>query len=217
MGANRLCKRFVMDTEPIFTKTSDLDKRFNIGKNTRVNRLAMLGLTPDRLVKQGRFYFLSAEQVELFGEFDRHILDTGSADGYAGLKQTFVEVAETDGDLFGDEESELSELEPEGHLVTMSGQDLAETSPVTEGEYCYPHDVYHVKQSTLLMVENAQRRATALMLAENALVQQYMDNPSLLKPELREQISNLEYREIDPKELAASLIAEAQSYVGGAA
>jgi hypothetical protein len=60
-----------MDTETLLTKTSDLDKRFNIGKNTRVNRLVMLGLTPDKLEKQGRFYFLSAEQVELFADLDR--------------------------------------------------------------------------------------------------------------------------------------------------
>jgi hypothetical protein len=209
-----------MDTEPILTKTSDLDKRFNIGKNTRVNRLAMLGLTPDRLVKQGRFYFLNPEQVELFADFDQHILSTGSADGYAGLEQTFVEVAEQcveeDEDLFADEENELI-VEPEGSLVKSSVQDLAETLPAAEGEYYYPNEVYQAGSTTHLLVEKAQRRATALMLAENVLVQQYMDDPSLLKPELRAQIGSFEYREIDPKELAASLIAEAQSYISGAA
>jgi hypothetical protein len=44
-----------------------------------------------------------------------------------------------------------------------------------------------------------------------------MNDPSLLRPDLRDQLDNFTYREIDPKELAASLIARAQSYVGGAA
>jgi hypothetical protein len=210
-----------MDTEPLLTKTSDLDKRFNIGKNTRVNRLAMLGLTPDKLEKQGRFYFLSAEQVELFADLDRHILQTGSADGYPRLYQRIAEVMEPesdeDEDLFADEENALTAAEPEGYLVTMSAQNLAETSPAAAGEYCYPNEVHQVASMTQVLVEKAQRRATALMLAENVLVQQYMDDPSLLKPELRAQIGSFEYREIDPKELAASLVAEAQSYVGGAA
>jgi hypothetical protein len=66
-------------------KTSELDKRFNIGKNTRVNRLAMLGLTPDRLTKKGRYYLLSEDQLNLFTDFDKYILETGSSDGYPKL------------------------------------------------------------------------------------------------------------------------------------
>jgi hypothetical protein len=42
-------------------RTSELDKRFNIDKNTRVTRLAMLGLTPDRLIKEGRYYLLTVD------------------------------------------------------------------------------------------------------------------------------------------------------------
>jgi hypothetical protein len=164
---------------------------------------------------------LSAEQVELFADLDRHILQTGSADGYPRLYQRIAEVMEPesdeDEDLFADEENALTAAEPEGYLVTMSAQNLAETSPAAAGEYCYPNEVHQVASMTQVLVEKAQRRATALMLAENVLVQQYMDDPSLLKPELRAQIGSFEYREIDPKELAASLVAEAQSYVGGAA
>jgi hypothetical protein len=213
------CQRFLMDTEPILTKTSDLDRRFNIGKNTRVNRLAMLGLTPDKLEKQGRFYFLSVEQVELFADFDEHILQTGSVDGYSRLYQTFAEVTELgledEEDLFNVDEELPGPVEPDGSLVKSSTQDLVETLPLVETEYA--SNVYRADATTQLLVEKAQRRATALMLAENVLVQQYMDDPSLLKPELRAQIGSFEYREIDPKELAASLIAGAQSYMKGAA
>jgi hypothetical protein len=176
-------------------------------------------LTPDKLEKQGRFYFLSVEQVELFADFDEHILQTGSVDGYSRLSQTFAEVTELEledeEDLFTVDEELPGSVEPDGSLVKSSAQDLVETLPLVEAEYA--SNVYRADATTQLLVEKAQRRATALMLAENVLVQQYMDDPSLLKPELRAQIGSFEYREIDPKELAASLIAGAQSYMKGAA
>jgi hypothetical protein len=77
------------DTTGTPIETSELDKRFNIGKNTRVNRLAMLGLTPDRLLKEGRYYFLNQEQLDLFTDFDKYILETGSSDGYPKLKAAY--------------------------------------------------------------------------------------------------------------------------------
>jgi hypothetical protein len=226
-------KRFFMDTAPLLTKTSDLEKRFNIGKNTRVNRLAMLGLTPDKLEKQGRFFYLNDEQVALFTEFDQHILSTGSCEGFHGLKQGLVEpentvVIETaediDSSMVGGQFSWEEDVEPSGYLVKTAAAEIrspiaqAELSmPAVEAEYDYSEDTYRANATTQMLVANAQHRATALMLAENALVEQYMNNPGLLRPELRAQIESFEYREIDPKELAASLIAGAQSFVGGAA
>ena len=48
------------------------------------------------------------------------------------------------------------------------------------------------------------------MLAENALANEYVNNPHLLDPELRSQVDSFQFSQIDPKELAASLIAAAQ-------
>jgi hypothetical protein len=216
-----------MDTAPVLTKTSDLDKRFNIGKNTRVNRLAMLGMTPDKLEKQGRFYYLTPEQVELFIDFDQYILQTGSTEGYPKLQKMLVELpvadendcwtgSEEDAEVEASKNLMAAESESSGFLVKSCAPEIT-SMPAVEAEYDYPNEVYQPKTTTQILVANAQHRATALMLAENALVEQYMNNPSLLDPELRAQIDNFTYREIDPKELAASLIAGAQSYVGGAA
>jgi hypothetical protein len=216
-----------MDTAPVLTKTSDLDKRFNIGKNTRVNRLAMLGMTPDKLEKQGRFYYLTPEQVELFIDFDQYILNTGSTEGYPKLQKMLVELpvadendcwidSEESGEVEASQDLMAAEPESSGFLVKSFAPEIT-SMPAVEAEYDYPSEAYQPKTTTQILVANAQHRATALMLAENALVEQYMNNPSLLNPELRAQIDSFNYREIDPKELAASLIAGAQSYVGGAA
>ena len=57
---------------------------------------------------------------------------------------------------------------------------------------------------------NAQLKATAILLAESAPAEQYINNPHLLSPDLRAQVDNIQFSKIDPKELAASLVASAQ-------
>jgi hypothetical protein len=232
-----------MDTAPVFTKTSDLDKQFNIGKNTRINRLAMLGLTPDKLRKEGKFYLLTPEQVALFTDLDKHILNTGSPDGYPGLYRSEPEeqpeAIEDDSlpeflrDLpmerpasreplnvpFPlDEEIDIQPAPSTSNLARTAVPQLA-APPEVEAEYDddYAHDIYQVNSTTQLLVNNAQRRAAALMMAEHALVEQYMNDPTLLNPDLLAQIGSVQYREVDPKELAASLIAGARSAINGAA
>jgi hypothetical protein len=171
---------------------------------------------------------LNDEQVALFTEFDQHILNTGSCEGFHGLKQGSVEpentvVIETaediDSSVAGGQFSWEEDVEPSGYLVKTAAAEMR--SPMAQVELSMPAveagDGYRANATTQMLVANAQHRATAVMLAENALVEQYMNNPGLLRPELRAQIESFEYREIDPKELAASLIAGAQSYVGGAA
>jgi hypothetical protein len=219
-------KRFPMDAAPILTKTSDLDKRFNICKNARINRLAMLGLTPNKLLKQGKFYMLTPEQVELFTDFDQYLLLNGTAEGYSKLATASVvmELDESPDTLEAEEAtepwamaSEPEDLTASGSLVISMAEELEETPEPAEAEYDYSESNYQPDRSTQILVQNAQRRATALLMAENALAQQYMENPALLSPELQAQIGSLQHREIDPKELAASLIASAQGYKRGAA
>jgi hypothetical protein len=208
----------IMSIDPSqFIKTSELDKRFNIGKNTRVNRLAMLGLTPDRLVKEGRYYLLTAEQLDLFTEFDRYILETGSTDGYPRLLSSYSDsmvnpVAE-DSEIF--EDVDMDNNEKIGKLATTAERELDTTTGraasflgVT-GEFTETLSS-HSKVNNLLtehLVENAQRRATAMLMAESVLADRYINNPDLLSSELRAQIDSIEFAKIDPKELAASLVA----------
>jgi hypothetical protein len=214
-----------------FTKTSELDKRFNIGKNTRVNRLAMLGLTPDRLTKQGRYYLLNPEQLELFTEFDKYILETGSSDGYPKLLS-----AHSDNPISSDIPTEKHvrtqvpeadkvvqvqhQVDSDSGQLTITRQDLEnlinlvpeqpEISSFT-GEFTGTLHTYPADQVLANHVAaNAQGRATAILLAEYTLAQQYISNPHLLDPSFRAQLDDVQAVRIDPKKLAASLVATVQ-------
>jgi hypothetical protein len=215
-----------------FTKTSELDKRFNIGKNTRVNRLAMLGLTSDRLTKQGRYYLLNTEQLELFTEFDKYILETGSSDGYPKLLSARSDNPITS-DLLtekhvGSQVLEADKVVPVQNQVnsdsgqlTITRQDLENLinlapegsdifSSVT-GEFTGVLPTYPADQVLANHVAaNAQGRATAILLAEYTLAQQYISNPHLLDPSFRAQLDDVQAVRIDPKKLAASLVATVQ-------
>jgi hypothetical protein len=221
-----------------FIRTSELDKRFNIGKNTRVNRLAMLGLTPDRLIKEGRYYLLTNEQVDLFADFDKYILETGSCDGYPKLFSNYSD--NIDADLFSvPDDVDVSQILKSvnggkvGQLTTTTTQELDSLASLASGQlpkadqwstdifssvtgeftgaYTGTLPTYQVGNPlTQQLVANAQSRATAMLLAENALADQYINNPHLLDPTLRAQVDSFQYSKIDPKGLAASLVASAQ-------
>jgi hypothetical protein len=215
-----------------FTRTSELDKRFNIGKNTRVNRLAMLGLTPDRLIKEGRYYLLTNEQLDLFTDFDKYILETGSWNGYPKLLSNYSD--NIDADLFAiEEDADVSQILTSvsggkvGQLATTTTQELdslvnlaSEHSDIfssVTGEFTGAFQTDRVGNSvTQQLVANAQSRATAMLLAENALADQYINNPHLLDPTLRAQVDSFQYSKIDPKGLAASLVASAQRFTTAA-
>jgi hypothetical protein len=216
-----------------FTRTSELDKRFNIGKNTRVNRLAMLGLTPDRLIKEGRYYLLTNEQLDLFTDFDKYILETGSWNGYPKLLANYSDRATIpDESIEEDPEFTTGAWETDrsvGQLATTTTPDLDILagitgqsdifSSVTEftGAFTGAFQTDRVGNSvTQQLVANAQSRATAMLLAENALADQYINNPHLLDPTLRAQVDSFQYSKIDPKGLAASLVASAQRFTTAA-
>jgi hypothetical protein len=214
-----------MTAETIRLKTSDLDEKFKIGKNTRVNRLALLGFTPDRLVKEGRFYYLSPEQLAVFTDFDSYISQTGNPDGFPKLLANYsdrpvpsIKEPEIPAQMSNDEDS------PAGELTTQNTQEVDELadflghpdilSSVT-GEFTGMFDnsspdlignvlAQHVTAS-------AQRTATAMLLAEKVLADKYMNNPDLLDPELRSQLDSFQFTQrIDVKKLAASLVNSAQ-------
>jgi hypothetical protein len=193
-------------------------------ERTRVNRLAMLGFTPDRLVKEGRFYYLSPAQLEVFTDFDSYISQTGSPDGYPKLLANYSD------------RSAISIEEPKITAQTSTSEDLS------AGKLMTTHEADEDELDTFLghpdilssvtgeftgmfnnsspdlggnvlaqqLVTKAQRTATAMLLAEKVLADQYMNNPELLDPKLRSQVDSFQFTQIDPKELAASLVTAAQ-------
>jgi hypothetical protein len=208
-----------MSTETNRVKTSELDVRFNIRKNARVNRLAMLGFTPDRLTKEGRFYYLTPAQVELFADFDKHIRETGGTAGYAHLVGNNVDtpappIAEPETIERVVIEAEL----PVGQLATQTPEHLdtvTERMELVENgadEYTGVFEPVASEQPEHQLAAyidaKAQRRAAAILMAENALADEYVNNPHLLNTELRVQVQqSFKFTQIDPKELAASSIA----------
>jgi hypothetical protein len=207
-----------IDSTP-FIRTSELDKRFNIGKNTRVNRLAMLGLTPDRLVKEGRYYLLTAEQLDLFTEFDRYILETGSTDGYPRLLSNYSDntVNPVTEDIGIIPESDLDDDGEIGQLAMTSTQELDSVTGQSDIFSSVTGEFTGTLPTTLgnnllteHLVQNAQLRATAMLMAESVLADRYINNPHLLSSELRAQVDSIQFAKIDPKELAASLVATVQ-------
>jgi hypothetical protein len=208
-------------------RTSELDKRFNIGKNTRVNRLAMLGLTPDRLTKEGRYYLLSKDQLDLFTDFDKYILETGSCDGYPKLLANYSDRPKPSSlntethEIFA-QAMDFGEGDEAGQLAKAIAQDLDDLMGRSDiftsftGEFTGTMPTYKADDLALHVAENAQRRATAILLAEHTLAEQYINNPHLLNPDLRSQLDAIQFSKIDPKGLAASLVATAQRHMTAA-
>jgi hypothetical protein len=211
-------------------KTSELDKRFNIGKNTRVNRLAMLGLTPDRLTKKSRYYLLNEDQLNLFTDFDKYILETGSSDGYPKLLSAHSDNPITS-DLLTEKHVRTQVLEADKVVqvqhpvdsdsgqLTITRQDLEnlinlvpeqpEISSFT-GEFTGTLHTNQVDHGLTHRVKaNAQSRAIAILIAEHTLAEQYINNPEMLDPELRAQLDDVQPVKICPKKLAASLVSAA--------
>jgi hypothetical protein len=193
-------------------KTSDLDAEFKISKNTRVTRLAMVGLHPDRLHKEGKSYWLTQDQYELFVDFDKYIQDTGSTKDYPHL---FVNCAES---LPRARES----AKDGGELATVAANELSaepinlDTDPFTE---TFSTGFASPRADELLaqqITENAKHRATSILMAESAIANHYLQNPDLLDPEFRAQINSISIPKIDPKGLAASLIRGVKMNIGAA-
>lgn len=210
-----------MTIEPNRVKTSELDARFNIRKNARVNRLAMLGFTPDRLTKEGRFYYLTLAQVELFADFDKHIRKTGGTAGYPHLVGNNIDTPPPPAEPEVMANAVTAQELPAGQLTTQAPEDLdtvpARTDIVASGadEFTGEFESAAPEQTVNTLAAHidakAQRKAAAILMAENALADEYVNNPHLLNTELRVQVErSFKFSQIDPKELAASLLAAAK-------
>jgi hypothetical protein len=190
-------------------KTSDLDAEFNIGKNTRVVRLAAIGLTPDKLHKDGKAYWLTEAQYRLFQDLDKHIIETGSIKGYPHLCTNQIDPIES-----------IEHTPPEpvvneaGQLATVTNNIVHPSHPASglesaaftgEFENGYTSG-YSPDRRFVQLDNNAQQAAAGLLIAEAMLTDRYLQNPDRLPTHLRQQIDSVGVRQIDPKEYAAQLI-----------
>jgi hypothetical protein len=198
-------------------KTSDLDAEFNIGKNTRVVRLAAIGLTPDKLHKDGKSYWLTQEQYRLFQDLDKHIIETGSIKGYPHLCTNPIDPIPQSGG-YANESIEPTPPEPvvneAGQLATVTNNIVHPSdrasgleSAAFTGEFENGYESgYSPDRRFVQLDNNAQQAAAGLLIAEAMLTDRYLQNPDRLPTHLRQQIDSVGVRQIDPKEYAAQLI-----------
>jgi hypothetical protein len=176
-------------------KTSDLDAEFNIGKNTRVSRLAAIGLTPDKLHKDGKSYWLTQAQYSLFQDLDKYIIETGNMKGFPFLSATPTDA---------NEGGELATVDT--NIIHQQPHPGIDPAAYT-GEFENNYPTGYTPDRRLARIDaNAQQTAAGVLIAEAILADKYLQNPDRLPTHLRQQIDAVEYRQIDPKELAASLI-----------
>jgi hypothetical protein len=184
-------------------KTSDLDRQFNIGKNTRVNRLAMIGLLPEQLHKDGKFYWLTQEQYDLFCDFDSYIRATGGTKDYPNLYVSYTENSTE----FSDKHEDCGELTTVASNNIATGAEENLNTTTFSGEFPgYRAEFTPGDRLAQQIQENAQNRAAALIMAESMLADRYLHNPDALPANLRDQIDSVQFTRIDPKGLAASLV-----------
>ena len=185
-------------------KTSDLDSEFNIGKNTRVSRLAAIGLTSDKLHKDGKSYWLTEVQYSLFKELDDYILETGSMKGFPHLCNDVVNSSKPiEDESTEDEAGELATIEVRNQESGVRSQNRSEEN---YGEFETGSGSYNPHDRLAQIDANAQQKAAGVMIAEAILADRYLQNPDRLPAHLRQQIDAVGMRSIDPKEYAAKLI-----------
>jgi hypothetical protein len=190
-------------------KTSDLDAEFNIGKNTRVSRLAAIGLTPDKLHKDGKAYWLTEAQYRLFQDLDKYIIETGSIKGYPHLCTNPIDPIEsiehTPPEPVVNEAGQLATVT--NNIVHPSDRASGLESAAFTGEFENGYESgYSPDRRFVQLDNNAQQAAAGLLIAEAMLTDRYLQNPDRLPTHLRQQIDSVGVRQIDPKEYAAQLI-----------
>jgi hypothetical protein len=190
-------------------KTSDLDAEFNIGKNTRVSRLAAIGLTPDKLHKDGKAYWLTEGQYRLFQDLDKYIIETGSIKGYPHLCTNPIEPVEslepTPPEPVANEAGQLATVT--NNIVHPSDRAIGLESAAFTGEFENGYTSGYSPDLRFVQLDNnAQQAAAGLLIAEAMLTDRYLQNPDRLPTHLRQQIDSVGVRQIDPKEYAAQLI-----------
>jgi hypothetical protein len=199
--------------------TSDLESRFNISKSTRTKRLNQLGFLPEVLHKDGKKYWLTQQQLDIFADFQEYITKNGSEDGYhlllsdLGDNNPIPQTGNyTNDDLaIGTKQTEAASGElalqeqaaPDIAYSTLTGE-FASTSFATAD----PRDLL-LKQ----VIANAHHQAAGIMIAERTLVNQLLENPQSLDPQLLAQVNAVGIPNVSPKDFAAKLISGAQRII----
>lgn len=169
--------------------TTDIDVAYEIQKGGRNIRFGKLRIKP---YKRGKKTYINLDQLRIFHGYHQHIQQYGSGDGFP--------IPEPTGpwDLDDDEEvtAGLSVATPTAVVGTAQELQVSSSRKFTP-------DLEAINQ----LVENAQRKATGVIIAEEILAQEFIDDPNKLPEHLRERIKQVrKSQQSDPLAYAALLL-----------
>jgi hypothetical protein len=187
--------------EPKLIVTTELDERYQIQKGGRNLRLATLRMKAQKI---GKKTFVTEEQLAILDAYDAYLKQHGSSEGFP--------IPEPSGPWETEEiKPELSESQ-ETAITVAEEQAIAYNSP-EELQITSQREYDPELEKISKLVENAQKKATGILIAEEILTNDFIDNPSKLPPELREKIKQVRKSEApDPLTYAASLLESMRNY-----
>jgi hypothetical protein len=202
--------------------TSDLESRFNISKSTRTKRLNQLGFFAEVLHKDGKKYWLTQQQLDIFADFHEYVTTNGSEDGYHllhcnpsnGAEARLVDESSIpQNGRYANDTNETEAASGELALQEQASPDIAYTNLTdefasTSFATADPRDLL-IKQ----VIANAHHQAAGIMIAERTLVNQLLENPHSLDPQLLAQVNAVGIPSVSPKDFAAKLISGAQRII----
>ncbi|MEH1853772.1 MAG: hypothetical protein V7L11_19350 [Nostoc sp.] len=165
----------------------ELQKKYGIGRDAFYARTRYLRITTWKIGKKA---YLDAEQIIQMDGLHDHIQATGKMDGYP--------VPEASGPV------EEQPLQPTVAITVSESAQLTTEQEITKDTR--QHDNSET-EAIASLVRNAQNKATGVLIAENMLVQQFIQNPEQLPEELRTKIKDsAAMPEVDPFAYANALV-----------
>ena len=155
---------------------SELTEKYKVSRRQVNVRIKHLGITTRKI--KGKAY-LDADQVAQMDGLDEHIKATGGMKGY-----------------LVPEPSKPREEEPEQTtaIAVSACEHLYDSPNYTEKEERYlrqalPKQATNQEQAIASLLQYAQEKAAGILIAENVLVQHYIENPELLPDDLKAKIA----------------------------
>ncbi|HEY9874481.1 MAG TPA: hypothetical protein V6D12_13655 [Candidatus Obscuribacterales bacterium] len=179
------------ENQPVMFRTSELDDRYGIKKSARNVRLGYLRM---KSYQRGKYTYVDEHQLTILDAYNEHLNTHGSSDGFP--------IPEPSGPWGEDEPEETATA----IAVSQPTQTVRVENPqqLQQGRARqFNPEFEDINQ----LVANAENQAVGVLMAERILANEFINNPSALRPELQEQLRQVTRSEAtDPLTFAASLL-----------
>ncbi|MBD2458417.1 hypothetical protein H6G80_30665 [Nostoc sp. FACHB-87] len=188
------------ETENLKISILELQEKYGIGRDPLYARMRYLKIKTYKV--SGKAH-LDVQQVQYMDGLHEHIQQTGRMEGYP--------VPEASGPK--------DEQQPD-NTTTLAVAETQQISAPPQTDYTPKGQRSQSTQQTNdinAIVQSAQNKATATLIAENVIARHYIENPDLLPDELKAKIKESgEMPSIDPFAYADSLINAAMDSINAA-